>query len=142
MSKVVFIGACAMTTNFLDNKICTFKVLLSWRFPRKQAFLTTFLSAPKNPPCSERKFYFYCRLAVSDFSGLLIQKGHKHKEVAEPPPPTPPPKAPLTLQILDAWGLFFPSKYRKKAYINNFEGGVLRAPKFFMLNFFACFFCT
>ena len=27
------IGACAMTTKFLDNKICTFKILLSWRFP-------------------------------------------------------------------------------------------------------------
>ena len=28
-----------MTTKFLDNKICTFKILLSWRFPRKTAFL-------------------------------------------------------------------------------------------------------
>ena len=26
------IGACAMTTKFLDNKICTFKILLSWLF--------------------------------------------------------------------------------------------------------------
>ena len=29
------IGACAMTTIFLDNKICTFKIVLSWRFPMK-----------------------------------------------------------------------------------------------------------
>ena len=27
------LGACAMTTKFLDNKIFTFKVLLWWRFP-------------------------------------------------------------------------------------------------------------
>ena len=25
-----------MTTKFFDNKICDFKILLSWRFPRKQ----------------------------------------------------------------------------------------------------------
>ena len=31
-----------MTTKFLDNQICTFKILLSWRFPRKQAFLDDF----------------------------------------------------------------------------------------------------
>ena len=37
-------------------------------------------------------------------------------------------------------GPLFPSKYRKKAYIKNFEGGVLGAATFFMLNFFACFF--
>ena len=28
------IGACAMTTRFLGNRTCTFKILLSWRFPR------------------------------------------------------------------------------------------------------------
>ena len=27
------LGACALTTMFLDYKICTFKILLSWRFP-------------------------------------------------------------------------------------------------------------
>ena len=44
-------GACALTTEFLDNKVCTFKVLLSWRFRRnkqKSAFLDDFLSAPQN----------------------------------------------------------------------------------------------
>ena len=39
-----------MTTKVLDNKNCTFKILLSWRFPRKTAFWTTFLSAPLSPP--------------------------------------------------------------------------------------------
>ena len=61
------LGACAMTTKFLDNKICTFKHLLSWRFPQKKsAFWTIFLSAPKAPPLKKRKIYFYCRLAVSE----------------------------------------------------------------------------
>ena len=45
-----------MTTKFLDNKICTFKILLSWRFPRKPAFLDDFLSAPKAHPPQKRKF--------------------------------------------------------------------------------------
>ena len=66
-----------MTTQFLDNKICTFKILLSWRFPRKKkkktAFWTSFLSATAAPPPLEnRKFYFYCRLAVSEFFGRKI----------------------------------------------------------------------
>ena len=30
------VGACAMTTKFLDVQICTFKILLSWRFPRER----------------------------------------------------------------------------------------------------------
>ena len=44
------IGACTMTTKFLDNKIFTFKILLSWRFPRKIAFWTIFLPAPLPTP--------------------------------------------------------------------------------------------
>ena len=59
------LGACAMT-NFLDNKSCAFKIVSSWRFPRKTAFWTIFLSAPRPPPLRKRKIYFYCRLAVSD----------------------------------------------------------------------------
>ena len=59
-----------MTTNFLDNKICTFKILLSWRFPRKkkkkQPFWTIFLSAPNAPPPQKCRFYFCFRLAVSE----------------------------------------------------------------------------
>ena len=65
----LFLGACAMTTKFLDNKNRTFKILLPWRFPRKTAFWTNFLSAPKPPPppLNKQKNYFYCRLAVSEF---------------------------------------------------------------------------
>ena len=60
-----------MTTKFLDNKIRTFKNLLSWRFPppppkKKQCFWTIFLSACNAHPPQKRKFYFYCRLAVSE----------------------------------------------------------------------------
>ena len=65
-----------MTTKFLNDKIGTFKFLLSWRFPRKQAILDDFLSAPKAPPPQKRRVYcyydhyydysYYCRLAVSE----------------------------------------------------------------------------
>ena len=52
-------AGCAMTTKLFDNQICTFKIILSWRFPRKTAFWTIFLSAPKAPPpLKNRKFYF------------------------------------------------------------------------------------
>ena len=56
-----------MTTTFLDNKISTFKILLSRRFPRKIAFWTIFLFSPlpTHPP-EKRKFYLYCRLAFSE----------------------------------------------------------------------------
>ena len=45
-------GACAMTIKFLDNKICTFKILLSWRFPQKKknCVLDDFSSLPPRPP--------------------------------------------------------------------------------------------
>ena len=39
-----------MTTKFLNNKMFTFKILLSWRFPRKQAFLDDFPLCPQGPP--------------------------------------------------------------------------------------------
>ena len=39
-----------MTTKFLDNKLCTFKMLLSWRFPRKTAFLDHFPLCRQGPP--------------------------------------------------------------------------------------------
>ena len=57
-----------MTTKFLDNKICSFKILLSWRSPRKTAFLDDFSSLPPNPhPLKKGNFYFYCRLAFSEW---------------------------------------------------------------------------
>ena len=55
-----------MTTKFLHHKICTFKIVLSWRCPSKITFWTIVLSAPSPTP-SKRKLLFYCRLAVSDF---------------------------------------------------------------------------
>ena len=60
------IGACAMTTKFLDNKILKFEIVLSWRFPskKKTAFRTISLSAAKARPLKKRKIHFYCRLAV------------------------------------------------------------------------------
>ena len=79
------LGACAMTTSFLDNQICTFKIVLSWRFPRKkQRFGTIFLSAPKAHPPQKRKFCFYCRLAVSEtFRGnLVLQRCHPNSLVS------------------------------------------------------------
>ena len=58
------LGAYAMTTKFLDNKICTFKILLSWRFPRQTAFWDDF--PPPRPPPQKWKIYLCCRLTVSD----------------------------------------------------------------------------
>ena len=53
------VGACAMTTKFLDNKICTFKILLSWRFPRKKHVFGRFASLPPNPhPLRKANFIF------------------------------------------------------------------------------------
>ena len=64
------IGACAMTTKCLDNNICTFKILLSWRFPtrkKKNSVLDDFpLCAQLPPPPSKKQIYFYCRLAASE----------------------------------------------------------------------------
>ena len=39
-----------MTTKSLDNEICTFRILLSWGFPRKTAFLDKFPLCPQGPP--------------------------------------------------------------------------------------------
>ena len=47
------IGACAMTTNFFDNKICNFKILLSWRFPQKKQRFGRFSSVPPRRPPSK-----------------------------------------------------------------------------------------
>ena len=47
-----------MTTEFLDNKICIFKILLSWRFPRKTAFLDDFPLCPQGPLIKSEIFIF------------------------------------------------------------------------------------
>ena len=69
------IGACAMTTKFLDKKICTFKIVLSWCFPRKIAFWTIFLSAPKAPPSKSENLIF---IIVSP--SLSFQKHNQQKK--------------------------------------------------------------
>ena len=76
-----------MTTKFRDNKIFTFEFLLSWRFPRKQAFLDDFPLCPQGPPPPQkRKFYFYCRLAVSECCFSLSLS------LCPPMLPPPPPE--------------------------------------------------
>ena len=40
-----------MTTKFFDNKFFTFKIFLSWRFPRKKnSVLDDFQLCPQFPP--------------------------------------------------------------------------------------------
>ena len=46
-----------MTTKFLDYKICTFNILLSWRFPRKTAFMAEF-PPPMPPPQKKTQILF------------------------------------------------------------------------------------
>ena len=47
-----FLGACATTTKFLDNKIFPLKIILSWRFPRKKknSVFGRLSSLPPRPP--------------------------------------------------------------------------------------------
>ena len=47
-----------MTTIIFDNKICDFKILLSWHFHEKSRFGTVFLSAPKAPPSKTENYIF------------------------------------------------------------------------------------
>ena len=92
-----------MTTKFLDNKICTFKILLSWRFPGKTAFWTSFLSAPKAPPPPQKNKNFifivvspslkrsWCRTRVT----VRVSRHHcgqtlyLSRRCGIPPPPLP-----------------------------------------------------
>ena len=46
-------GACSTTTKFLDNKISTFNILLSWRSHEKQCF-ARFSSLPPRPPPTQK----------------------------------------------------------------------------------------
>ena len=59
-----------MTTKFLDNKNLHFhQNFIVMALPtknEKQRFWTILLSTPVPNPPEKRKFYFYCRLAVSD----------------------------------------------------------------------------
>ena len=83
------------------------------------------------------------KVALKFTPKVLVQepkKEHKHKEFGQKSPlPDPPPQGTPDPTNSLCWG---PSEYRKKAYTKNFEGGILEAPKFFTLDFFACFFRT
>ena len=70
-----------MTTKFLDNKMFTFKILLSWRFPRKIAFWTISLPAPlpTHPPLKSANVLFllssrFLWMSKVVFKGLPIQE--------------------------------------------------------------------
>ena len=60
-----FLITCTTTTKFLDNKICTFKILLSWRFPRKTAFWTILLSDPLSLPPSKSQIFIFIVVSPS-----------------------------------------------------------------------------
>ena len=47
-----------MTTKFLDNKIFKCKFLLSWRFPRKQAFWGNLSVCPQHHPPQKLRILF------------------------------------------------------------------------------------
>ena len=64
------LGACAMTTEFLDNNMCTFKILLSGRFPRKLRCG----SLPAMPPPLKNADFIYFVVSLS----LRIMKGEAH----------------------------------------------------------------
>ena len=73
-----------MTTNFLENKICTFKILLSWRFPRKIEFSGYFSSLPPMPsPSKDATFYYYWRLAVSELRRVTIRGAQPSARLSE-----------------------------------------------------------
>ena len=60
-----------------DNKISRTKKValskyLSWLFPRETVFLHDFLYVPNALPPLKRKFYSYCRLAVSDLRSFAL----------------------------------------------------------------------
>ena len=70
-----------MTTKFLDNKICTFKILLSWRFPRKTAFWDDFPVCPQGAPPSKRKTFIFIVVSPS-LSNKKARFVHSHVRLA------------------------------------------------------------
>ena len=60
------LGACATTTKFFDNKISTFKILLSWRFPRKKnSILDDFPLCHQGPPPSKTQKIIFIVISPS-----------------------------------------------------------------------------
>ena len=54
-----------MTTKFLDDIICTFKILLSWRFTRKTALLDNYPLDPNAQPPSKVQILFFVVISQS-----------------------------------------------------------------------------
>ena len=63
--------------------------------------------------------------------GINIKNLGRNPPLPDPPPPRDPLPPPNSLCL----GPLFPSKYRKKAYIKNFEGGDLGGPKILYAEF-------
>ena len=59
------VRACAMTTKFFDNKICTFKIVLSWRFPTKNSVLDDFPLCPQGPSPSKIETFIFIVVSLS-----------------------------------------------------------------------------
>ena len=74
------LGACTMTTNFSTIKFAISKFYCRDVSHEKKntAFWTIFLSAPQCPSPQKPKFYFYCRLAISEFHSVLNQDFSGH----------------------------------------------------------------
>ena len=63
-----------MTTKFLDNKICSFKILLSWRFPRKNSVLDDFPLCPQGPPPSKSENFIFIVVSPSLIFGSAFRQ--------------------------------------------------------------------
>ena len=70
-----------MTTKCLDNKIFTFKILLSWRFPRKIALWTIFLSAPLPTPSLKNANFIFIVVSLSMIYFFAVKNVVKFPEV-------------------------------------------------------------
>ena len=54
-----------MTTTCFDYTICTFKILLSWRFPRKTAFWKCSFLPQGPPPKKKPKNFIFIVVSLS-----------------------------------------------------------------------------
>ena len=85
------VGACAMTTNVLDYQSCTFKMLLSWDFSRKTAFLDDFPLCLQCPtPIKETQIIFCIVVSLSlNFVRFcmkvrcLLPSGERHRTIMQ-----------------------------------------------------------
>ena len=74
------VGACAMTTKFLDNIISTFKILLSWRFhekKKKNSVFGRFSSLPPRPPPLKSEHFIFIVVSPSlSIGGCALRGSH------------------------------------------------------------------